>query len=162
MSQPKFNNEDKTSWCNIGQQAEGDFVANAQIEGWGISWNPQKYQDKYSHDLMGIIPIDLKTIRTPWRLSESMFGIPSDRAVSVNVKDFLRYNSLYPNIIILLDVTFLNSVYMLTLPRAKALIECGKAKRHEYKNRVNDTLGNAKASFIFDVNDLDKLQEYAN
>jgi hypothetical protein len=157
MNSQPFKNEDKNNWCDIGQKAEGDFVASAQIDGWGISWNPQKYQDQYTHDLMGIIPMDLKTIRTPWRLSQSLFGIPPERAVSVNVKDFLRYHTLYPNIIILLDVIFLNEVYMLTLSRAKALIECGKAKRHEYKNRVDDTLGNGKASFIFDLNDLDKL-----
>jgi hypothetical protein len=32
-----------------------------------------------------------------------------------------------------------------------------KAKRHEYKNRKNDMQGNAKASWIFDLRDLEKI-----
>jgi hypothetical protein len=46
---------------------------------------------------------------------------------------------------------------MLTINRAQALLNQGKAHRHEYKKRVNDEAGNAKDSLIFDLRDLDEV-----
>jgi hypothetical protein len=48
---------------------------------------------------------------------------------------------------------------MMTVARAKTLITNGKAVKHEYKNRKDDTKGNAKISYVFDLRDLDKLRE---
>jgi len=153
-----IDTEDKKSWCEAGSLAEKDFVATNKLAGWGISINPSKHEDVYTHDLIGMIPIDLKSIREPWRRSQELFGIPSKYAISVNKKDIIRYVNMYPNIIILLDVEW-DGVYMLTMSRAKALITSGKAMRHDYKNRKYDTKGNAKTSYIFDLRDLDKLKE---
>ena len=152
-----MDNEDKNAWCEAGLLAEGDFLASASIRGWGLSWNPAKSSDKYSHDFLGICPVDLKTAQTPWIKSMEKFGIHPDRAISINEKDFKRYSRLYPNIIILIDVRWSGRMYTLTLPRARRLIKAGKAKRHEYQQRKNDTQGNAKVSYIFDVDDLDEL-----
>ena len=154
-----IDNEDKNSWCQAGELAEKDFVATNKIAGWGLAVNPQKQLDPYCHDLLGIIPVDLKSIREPWRKSLEMFGIPTEYAVSINLKDFKRYASLYPNIIIVLDVEW-SGVYMITVQRAKALITSGKAIKHEYKNRKEDENGNAKSSFVFDLRDLDKLERH--
>jgi len=105
-----------------------------------------------------MVPMDLKSIREPWRKSQQLFGIPSDYAISINLKDLRRYAELYPNIIIILDVEW-SGIYMMTVARAKTLITNGKAVKHEYKNRKDDTKGNAKVSYVFDLRDLDKLRE---
>lgn len=148
--------EDKLAWCEAGAAAEGDFVAQANIVGWGISMNPAKLKDKFTHDLMGMVPMDLKSIRTQWRESERLFGIPSEYAISINVKDLQRYAEKYPNILILLDVAWAGK-YMLTIPRAQALQKAGKARPHKYVRRQDDTNGNAKVSLIFDLRDLDEV-----
>lgn len=157
MSQsPGIDLEDKLAWCEAGAAAEGDFVAQADIVGWGVSMNPAKQSDKFTHDLMGMVPMDLKSIRTQWRESERLFGIPSEYAISVNVKDLRRYKKNYPNILIILDVSW-SGKFMLTIPRAQSLLREGKARRHEYRNRVDDEGGNAKDSLIFDLRDLDEV-----
>jgi len=71
-----IDTEDKKSWCEAGSLAEKDFVATNKLEGWGISMNPTKHRDPYTHDFMGIVPMDLKSIREPWRKSQELFGIP--------------------------------------------------------------------------------------
>ena len=57
----------QAGWCAAGAAAEGDFVAQADIVGWGVSLNPAKQADKFTHDLMAMVPLDLKSIRTQWR-----------------------------------------------------------------------------------------------
>ena len=64
--------------------------------GWGISMNPAKQSDKYTHDLIGMVPMDSKSIRTRWRESERLFSIPSEYAISITVKDLKRYNAAIP------------------------------------------------------------------
>ena len=94
MSQsPGIDLQDKLAWCAAGVAAEGDFVAQADIVGWGVSMNPAKQTDKFTHDLMAMVPLDLKSIRTQWRESERLFGIPSEYAISINVKDLQRYGA---------------------------------------------------------------------
>ena len=88
--------QNKLAWCAAGAAAEGDFVAQANIVGWGVSLNPAKQADKFTHDLMGLVPMDLKSIRTQWRESERLFGIPSEYAISINVKDLKRYKAAVP------------------------------------------------------------------
>ena len=89
-------------------------------------------------------------------MSERLFGIPSEYAISINVKDLKRYRQLYPNILIILDVRWAGK-FMLTIPRAQALLNQGKAHRHQYKGRVDDERGNAKDSLVFDLRDLDEV-----
>jgi hypothetical protein len=132
------DNEDKEFWCKAGLAAEGEFLVSSGIKGWGLCFNPLKSDDPYTHDYFGMCQIDIKTIKTQWR-------------------DFRRYGKLYPNILILCNVTWQNSVYLLTIDRARRLVMEGKAKMHSYQNRVNDTKGNAKDSYIFDTADLDRL-----
>ena len=66
---------------------------------------------------------------------------------------------MYPNIIIYLDVEYSGKLFSLTLDRARRLIETGRAHRHEYLERKDDTAGNAKVSFIFNTDDLDAVRE---
>ena len=122
--------------------------------------NPAKGQDKFAHDLIMGVPADLKSCRTPWRESASLFGIDSDYAVSLNDKDVVRYRELYPTINIIFDVAYPNykATHMTDIWRILRIIDACEAHRHEYKNRINDTAGNAKISWIFDVRNLPILK----
>jgi len=154
-----MDNQDKTAWCRAGEKAEADFLATRQITGVGLSRNPAKQADPYAHDYIAVVPVDLNTMRTPWRKSQELFGIPTEKAVSINQKDLRRYSELYPNIIIYLDVEYSGKLFSLTLDRARRLIETGRAHRHEYLERKDDAAGNAKVSFIFNTDDLDAVRE---
>ena len=72
-----IDNEDKHAWCRAGELAEKDFVASNKITGWGVAINPDKHKDPYCHDFIGTIPVDLKSIREPWRCL--LYTSPSPR-----------------------------------------------------------------------------------
>ena len=152
-----LNTENKLEWCALGEELENKFVKQVDVVGWDVSINPEKSENKYVHDMVATIPVDLKSMPTPWKLSQSMFGIPPEYAISINKKDIDRYARLYPNIIILCDVLWTGKIYSLTIPRALRLIRAGKVGYHQYKKRINDTDGNAKDSYIFDLRHLDEL-----
>jgi len=152
-----MNNEDKQAWCDHGEKEEKKFLEEKKVSGWDISLNPQKAHNKYAHDFVSVCPVDLKTMTTPFRLSEDLYGIPSSRAVTINKKDFERYAKLYPNIIILCNVVHANKMFTITVSRARKLISEKKARLHKYKNRKNDDKGNARCSYVFDTNDLDEV-----
>lgn len=152
--------EDKQWWCVEGVRRENTFLRQAHIAGWDIEVAPEKASDPYHHDFQVTMPCDLKSISTPFNTSEQKFGIPTEYAITINEKDFVRYAAKYPNILILLDVQFPGverRLFSITLDRARKLIKSKKAFRHEYLHRVDDQQGNAKASYVFDVRDLDQL-----
>ncbi|MEL0325448.1 MAG: hypothetical protein VXA09_00395 [Burkholderiaceae bacterium] len=151
-----IDHKDKLAWCEEGERREREFVGNHDITGWGISMNPAKQKDKFTHDFLGTVPMDLKSIDTQWRDSQAMFGIPPEYAISINLIDLQRYRKKCPNIVLVLDVLWAG-VYTLTIPRAQALQKAGKAKPHQYEQRKNDTKGNSKVSLIFDLRDLDEV-----
>ena len=146
------DNEDKLSWCQYGEELEHEFLDGS----FPVTLNPKKVSDKFTHDFFIHLPCDLKSIMSKWIKSESLFGIPSEHAISINQKDLQRYRDLYPNLIMILNVQW-SGVYLLPVSYAINLIKQGKAKRHEYKNRQNDTKGNAKISWIFDLRNLEKI-----
>jgi len=153
------NNQDKTAWCEHGAALERSFVSQGDIAGWGVAVNPAKHSDPYTHDLLAVVPVDLKTVKTGWRKSKELFGIDPDWAVSINVKDFVRYGKLYPNILIVVDAQFSEvsrGRYSLTVQRARWLIGNGRAHKHSYQDRVGDAV-NAKDSYVFDLRDFDRL-----
>ena len=148
--------QDKKAYVEWGGAQEYPFTQRGAVKGWRFAMNPEKAHNPFAHDMLACVPIDLKTMDRQWDHSERMFGIPSQWAVSINTKDFVKYARECPNIIIVLDVRWLDAVYTLTLDRARHLIGWGKAKRHFYKKRVNDQKGNCKDSFVFDLRDLDR------
>ena len=148
--------QDKKAYVKWGGAQESPFTKRDAVKGWQFEMNPEKAHNPYAHDMFARVQIDLKTMDTQWKQSQRMFGIPSKWAVSINTKDFVKYAREYPNIIIVLDVRWLNAVYTITLDRARYLIGWSRAKRHFYKNRVDDEDGNAEDSFVFDLRDLDR------
>ena len=155
LKKPK-NPQDKKAYVEWGGAQEHPFTQKNAVKGWRFAMNPEKAHNPYAHDLFACVPIDLKTMDRQWDHSQRMFGIPSEWAVSINTKDFVKYARECENIIIVLDVRWLNAVYTITLDRARYLIGRRRAKRHFYKDRVDDEDGNAKDSFVFDLRDLDR------
>jgi hypothetical protein len=146
------SNQNKTAYCEFGEQTERRFLINSFNSGVSFAQNPAKHENKYTHDLFAMFPADLKTQFTPFRTA-NRYGINPDHAITINQKDIERYNKLYPNIILIIDVQFPNyqATHYAPLFMLNILIKKERAKLHEYRERKDDNLGNAKASYVFDV-----------
>lgn len=152
--------EDKQAWCKYGEQLEKEFVANSAFHNTAFKINPDKETNPYVYDLVMETAADLKSCKTPWRLSEKMFGIPSKYAVTIDDKDIQRYRELYPSITLIFDVDYpdYTAVHFTDIWRIFELIGTGLAHRHVYQKRVNDTRGNAKTSWVFDVRYIPEIK----
>lgn len=161
MSSMTFDYNDKQAWCEDGRRLEDKFVEERRFNDVEVRMNPAKEQDIFTYDMRIDMPCDLKTLTTPWIYSERMFGIPPTYAISINRKDLRRYYSLYPNIIIILDVQYPNyrATHWTDLNRLERMVRSGKVQLHKYQTRVDDTQGNAKDSYIFDVRWFPKLAQ---
>ncbi len=155
-----MDNQDKLAWCKLGAEKEQEFLIKHDFKDVFFRINPKKESNKYANDFRIEMPCDLKTITTPWRKAKKLFGIPSAYAISVNTKDIHRYQRLYPNIIIVLDVQFeeYRATHFTDLHKINELITSDQAHFHEYNKRKNDKQGNAKSSWIFDVRHFPVLQ----
>lgn len=167
-------NEDKEAWCRAAECEEREFVAQRLIE-LGIEGqiNPQKAVDKFTHDLVLTVRSELKTRKTPFFMAKTIFGLDPQYAVTLNYKDERRYAELYPDIIVMFDVKWeelsktiggttyevqpMHETYAGFLGDIRRAIEADGGQRHRYRNRVDDTNGNAKTSWIFDVRRLHRL-----
>ncbi len=172
-----MNTEDKLAWCErYGVQAELAFAVGRMHEiGLASYLNPTKTEDRYTHDLFTIFPADLKTVRTPLFKAEDLFGLDPQYTVTFNLKDALRYKSLYPNIVVIFDVMWdhpgcemeiggrqyrvepMHETYAGFLPSIRSAIEKSGNHKIEYLRRRGDDSGNAKASFVFDVRYLHRV-----
>ena len=169
-----MDTEDKLRWCEQGEHDEAVFAVGRLFQlSLAGHINPEKLTNIYTHDLFVQFKSDLKTVRTPLFKSQQLYGIDPQYAVTFNLKDGERYAKLYPNIVVIFDVRweqtsmeiggqrysvkpmhqtyagFLNDI-------RKAIMKAGNRKI-EYARRVDDSIGNAKASWVFDVRELQKL-----
>lgn len=175
--QEKVSTEDKQTWCDHGVKLENRFVADIAplLAGVSVKTNPEKETDKYAPDiLMDGQLADLKTQNTPFFKAEIFYNIPPQWAVTFNGKDYKRYTELYPGIKILfwcqwkqveyvdkstgeiLKVDAMNGVWETNMEQIQGFID-GGAPNHRYINRRNDTKGNAKDSYCFDLRKMKKL-----
>jgi len=167
----------KQSWCDTyGENVEKSFCVD-RLYDLGLTgyMNLEKKKNIYAHDMFSVFPSDLKTVRTPFFKAYEKFEIDPQFAVTINLKDMQRYKELYPNIVVVFDVLWdekickklIDGVKYSVQPMHKtyagfiqdirtAVIACGNNKV-EYQGRVNDTKGNAKASYVFDVRELQQL-----
>lgn len=152
--------DDKQAWCEHGRMLEDEFVLRQRFDDVLIGINPAKDDNPFTYDMRIDMPCDLKSAKTPWRKSWEMFGIDPRHAVSINQKDLRRYARLYPNIVILFDVDYpeYKAVHWATLDMMRMMREGGDMALHQYGARVDDTQGNAKASYVFDVTLLPRLR----
>lgn len=155
------DNEDKLAWCKHGDELEKQFLLRMFDSGLSIFRNPAKATDPYTHDVYAVLQADIKSIGTPFRTADR-YGIEPKYAVTINEKDIKRYQEKYPNIMIFLDINYpehdVQTVRMVTLSTLKKFIKLEWAKKHEYINRRDDTQGNAKASYVFDLRWFDKVR----
>ena len=154
-----MDNQDKKSWCDYGDDCEKQFLVKSFDTGLSFFRNPAKTENKYTHDYFGVFPVDLKTIRTRFNTADR-YGISPSHAVTINRKDLKRYEDLYPNIILILDIDFgdVKTVRFVSVQTLIKFIKSKKSKEHFYQQRENDTAGNAKSSFVFDCRWFDELR----
>lgn len=174
-----IDTENKLEWCKAGADAEEEFVMHRMRKlGLHGCINPKKAKDKYTHDLLVTMKADLKTVRTPVYKAYDMHQIDPQFAVTFNLKDEKRYLDLYPNIIVFFDVMWggdalrwkdkfgdeysvepMHRTFGGDLTSIRKAIEACGSQKIEYQRRVNDTSGNAKASWVFDVRLLHEYKE---
>jgi hypothetical protein len=163
--------ENKLLYVKLGQVYEQAFVDKvAPYIGLKAIINPEKATNPYTYDL--IVegkPADLKHQQTCFWLSKAKFGIAPEYCVSFNLKDYLRYKSLYGDIGLMIyfwvertqtqavfgsktySCPALHGVWEIEFTKLANLIEAGELPLHEYERRKDDTRGNAKASYVLDV-----------
>jgi len=169
-----MNTEDKLAWCEKGADAEALFTVGRLFElGLVGHINLEKIQNIYTHDLFVQFKADLKTIRTPLFKAFELYSIDPQYAVTFNLKDGERYAKLYPNIIVIFDVKWeqtsmniggfvyevnpMHETYAGFLSDIRKAIKKNGNKKIEYIKRADDNHGNAKASWVFDVRELQRL-----
>jgi len=161
--------EDKSWWLQHGEKLEILFVKICSERlNLNMAINPKKLTDPTVPDLLvdGKLA-DLKTQNTPF-FTAGRYGIDPRFAVTFNRKDYIRYKQLYPEIDIYFwidwtqleykacKVDYLGGIFRLPFKDIELMIE-GGAPEHDYLHRKNDTIGNAKSSFILDIRKFQNL-----
>lgn len=163
------NTEDKGWWYQHGERLEETFVelcvTRLKID---ARINPEKELNKTAPDLVveGTLA-DLKTQNTPF-FTAGRYGLDPRFAVTFNRKDYERYKSRYPNIVIYfwldwaqtewndIQVDYLGGFFRLPFREVAALIEQG-APEHSYIRRRDPADRNAKSSFLLDIRRFEML-----
>lgn len=159
--------QDKGVWCTKGFTKEEAFVRKFG-EGLGLTMNPRKKVDPYVPDLVEIPTghvADLKTQNTPFFKAGSLYGLDPQYTVVFNGKDRLRYRELYPDIVIYfavdwqvvrfrmgkttIDVKPMVGVWRIPFQGLLGLLD--ETRFHTYQQRVHDIKGNAKGSYVLDI-----------
>ena len=171
-----MNTEDKVAWCGAAEVQERAFAVGRLFTlGLSGAINTAKRHDPFTHDLFVNFPADLKSVRTPLFKARELYGIDPQFAVTFNLKDGERYASQYPNIVVVFDVDWketskeiggtvfsvdpMHVTYAGFLDDIRSAITADGGKRIDYSRRVDDTAGNAKSSWVFDIRRLHKLTD---
>ena len=149
MATESRSNQDKISWCELGSKAERILCGPPLDHGCALSANPERAKDPYAIDAILHVPCDIKTVATPFRTSDR-YGIPPEKAITLNVKDVERYTQLYPVCVILFHIVIPGRecrrvAFLSEIERA---IRHGAAPIHRYHERQQDTQGNARQSYV--------------
>lgn len=169
-----MDTEDKMAWCRSAEVEERAFAVNRLFDlGLSGAVNVSKKADPFTHDLFINFQADLKTVRTPLFRSKELYNLDPQYTVTFNVKDGERYKNLYPNIVVVFDVRWdelskqlgdavytvdpMHHTYAGFLEDIRRAIILDGKKRIDYHRRLEDTSGNARSSWVFDVRRLHKL-----
>ena len=159
--------QDKGVWCETGASKEETFVKKYGDE-LGLIINPEKTENPYAPDLLNTqngLLADLKTQNTPFFQAESRFGYDPQFTVVFNGKDRDRYNELYPDIEIYfavdwqavkfvsngksIEVEPMVGVWKISFTELEEILKT--APFHSYQQRYDDQRGNAKGSYVLDL-----------
>jgi hypothetical protein len=127
-----------------------------------------------SHTLKVELLGKVHAVQTPLFKAQELYGINPQYAVTFNIEDWDNYTDSYRNAVIIFDVQWRDSLSMVIndveyrvepmhatyfgfLTDICQAIEAGGKKVISYQRRVNDTRGNAKESFVFDVRRLHRV-----
>jgi hypothetical protein len=162
--------ENKLDWCKSGASQEELFVFLFGHT-FGLKINPDKKNDPYTVDLIhkkrGEL-CELKTRRTPFFMSQKLYGVPVQYAVTINRNDIERYTERHPSLPLYFWVWWdtclsgygstVKRMHGLWGIRLEQLVElCTPDRLHCYERRKNDTQGNAKDSYVVSVKDMKQL-----
>lgn len=163
------NTEDKFWWLRHGEGLEHRFVEICLSKlNLDASINPEKALNPMVPDLImeGKLA-DLKTQNTPF-FTAGRYGLEPRFAVTFNRKDYERYQTLYPHLIIYfwvdwiqtewkeMRVDYLGGIFRLPFKDVAHMIERG-APEHHYKHRGDPGDRNAKSSFLLDIRAFDTV-----
>jgi hypothetical protein len=169
-SEVQHNTEDKGWWLKHGLELEYQFVELCKNQlNIKAEINPAKSDSPTAPDLLvdGKIA-DLKVQNTPF-FSATKYSMDPRYTVTFNRKDFERYSSLYPEIVVYFWVNWtqlawrdfrvqkLNAICKADFSQIADQVNSGKAKEHEYIHRQGDMKGNAKSSFLLDIRTFQKV-----
>lgn len=158
--------QDKLHWCKEGEEKEQAFI---RLFGSSIGYllNPQKIYNSFAPDLISDLNIlaDLKSQHTPFFKAQELYKMDPTHTVVFNLKDQERYRSEYPSIDIIFHVDWIavkalmggkayevsehKGIYKIPFQALDKILE--NAPVHYYKQRTNDTKGNALASYLIDI-----------
>ncbi|WP_181306735.1 hypothetical protein [Rufibacter sp. XAAS-G3-1] len=159
--------QDKGVWCQFGVKKEEAFVQlfGTQLH---VAINPEKSHNKYAPDLLRLQDQqlgDVKVQNTPFFQAKSRYALDPQWAVVFNEKDFLRYKAHYANIEIYfwvdwqalrfeqgasrINVSPMTGVWQISFADISKLI--ADAPLHEYQQRFNDNKGNARGSYVLNL-----------
>lgn len=159
--------QDKGPWCQIGASHEEVFIERYGKQ-LNLTINPEKKEDAFAPDLLntrnGKLG-DLKMQNTPFFQARIRFGLDPQFTVVFNDKDRERYRQYYPDIDIYFWVEWIvvcfvskgqeivvkpmSGVWYIPFPKLNNILET--APLHYYRQRINDTRGNAKSSYVISL-----------
>lgn len=168
----EHDTEDKLWWCEHGLEREYIFVEKVcPMLNIPAMINPEKQYSVYVPD--AIIKNKLSDIKSeflPFFTAEQSYGFNPQYTVTFNLKDQIRYKSLYPDLMIYFWVNWEQTVYgsykvepmwgvwEVHLSELCKIID-NRFQTHSYERRINDVQGNAKESYLVDVRELTCLKE---
>lgn len=162
--------EDRETWYALAEAWEQEFI-DKYGERFKVIINPSKSINKYAPDLYclnSFTSADLKPVFTPFFTSTS-YGIDPNYCLTFNISDLLEYAYAHDERFgLFFWVKFQSAhqyntviaekeeVYYATLGELKDYLR-KSGKIHEYSRRVNDTKGNAYASYLVDLRAFRKI-----
>ncbi len=163
--------QNKGEWCLHGASIEKTFVQMFG-EKLDVIINPEKRNSPYVLDLLNIkhnIFSDLKTQNTPFFKSEKKYGINPQFAVTFNEKDVTRYRNYLEEGLNEIFIYFWIDWVPIRWEMGKQSISVEPMKgvwgirftnilkilnespTHDYLQRKDDKIGNAKQSYILNI-----------
>ena len=164
--------QDKKSWCSHGRILEDLFIDKFGDE-LSLEINKDKSDNVYAIDMYNTqdnLLSDLKSQNTPFFLAGKKYNIDPQFAVVFNKKDKLNYIDKTANgsdIYIYFWVKWkkqerfnvrISEMDSIFRSKFSSLLEVlDDNKLHQYKQRKNDSKGNAKSSYVLDVRNLELI-----
>lgn len=159
--------QQKQVWCKDGEDLENSFLQQYG-ERLNLKLNEAKHKNPTVPDFIDIRTngyVDLKSQTTPFFQSRK-YRVPPQYAVTLNKVDVDRYYKLYPEIIVLFHVKWIavkmvnnygttevdpiEGIWTANINEIKEM--CKPENLHSYKQRHFDKNGNAKDSYVLDLN----------